>query len=243
MATKSEFHGRVWAKLVAYDRGLRLVREGDRVLAAVSGGPDSVCLADYLARLRERRRFELRLAHFDHGLRPGSAADARFVERLGCRLGAPVHVERLPVRLAAARERRGLEDAGRRLRYRALERLARRTRSNKVATGHQLDDQAETVVLHLLRGTSLEGLAGIPPRRPLGPRVEVVRPLLCLTRSEVGEYLRYRRLAWREDPTNRSKRFLRNWVRLELLPMLERKAPGIRGRLAAFADSARERLI
>lgn len=239
MATKAEFHGRIWGKLLAFERAERLLREGDRVIAAVSGGPDSVCLADFLARVAKRRRLALRLAHFDHGLRRSAAADARLVEKLGRELGVAVHVERLAVRAAAKSRRGGLEDAGRSLRYAALARLAQRTRSNKVATGHQLDDQAETVLLHLLRGTKPRGLAGVAPKRPLAARVQVVRPLLCLTRAEVLEYLRYRGLKWREDPTNRSREFLRNWVRLDLLPMIERKAPGVKERLSLLAAAAR----
>ena len=239
--SKSRFHGRLWAKLA--DEARHLLRPGDRVLVAVSGGPDSVCLAHFLARLSERRPLRLSLVHFDHGLRASSGADARFVRRLAGSLGLPVATIRLPVRAAARRERRGIEDAGRTLRYRALARLARSERANKVATGHQLDDQAEQVLLHLLRGASLKGLAGIPRRRCLAPGVEVVRPLMCLQRSEVMDYLAYHRLPFRRDPSNRSLRFLRNWVRLRVIPLLESKNPRVRERLAGLAaEVARLRL-
>ena len=234
MISKSRFHGRIWAKLAR--ESAALLKPGDRVLAAVSGGPDSVCLAHLVKKLAERRPMGLRLVHFDHGLRAGSKRDALFVRSLGRRLGVPVTVERLPVRATARREGRTLEEAGRRLRYLALARLARRARCNKVATGHQLDDQAEQLLLHLLRGASLKGLAGIPRRRPLAPGVEVVRPLLGLTRREVLDYLAYHRLRYRSDPTNRSTRFTRNWVRLRLLPLLESKNPQVRERLAALAE-------
>ncbi|MBI4424735.1 MAG: tRNA lysidine(34) synthetase TilS [Elusimicrobia bacterium] len=237
MLTKAEFHGRIWSKLLRYERERGLLASGDRVLVAVSGGPDSVCLADFLARLAGRRGLELRLAHFDHGLRGRSARrDEASVRRLAARLGLPLAVRRLPVAAFARRERRSLEDSGRALRYRALRSLARRYRCSKVATGHLQDDQAETVLLHLLRGSRAEGLAGIPARRALGPGVEVVRPLLCLARDEVLGYLRYRELPWREDPTNREPRFRRNWVRHELLPLLAARAPGLRERLAAMAE-------
>lgn len=240
LASKGKFHARVWPKLVA--RASTMFRDGDRVLVAVSGGPDSVCLADFLARWGPRRRLTLRIAHFDHGLRRGSARDAAFVRDLARRLGVGVSVETLAVKARARAERRGLEDAGRALRYRALARLARRYRCGKVAVGHQLDDQAETVLLHALRGTRAEGLAGMPERRALGSRVELVRPLLSVSRAEVLEYLRYRRLSRREDPTNRSTKFLRNWVRLRLLPLMERRAPGTARRLAAMAGALREAL-
>ena len=235
--SKGSFHARVWPKLVL--RASSLMMKGDRILVAVSGGPDSVCLLDFLARWRERRQLTLFVAHFDHGLRRSSRADAAFVRKAAGGLGIEARVERLPVRERARRERKGLEDAGRALRYEALDRLARELGCNKVATGHQQGDQAETVLLHLLRGTSAEGLAGIPARRALGRGVEVVRPLLSLTRAEVLEYLRYRGLAWREDPTNQSQAFRGNWGRAELLPLLERRAPGASKRLAAMAEAVR----
>ncbi|MBI5202860.1 MAG: tRNA lysidine(34) synthetase TilS [Elusimicrobia bacterium] len=230
---KGSFHARVWPKLVG--RGSALLQEGDRVLVAVSGGADSVCLLDFLSRWGERRRVRIRAAHFDHGLRAGSSKDAAFTLALARRLGAEAEVVKLPVRARAARDRSGVEAAGRALRYEALARLARKHGCNKVATGHHADDQAETLLLHLLRGTNPAGLAGVPERRGLAPGVEVVRPLLSATRADIREYLRYRKLAWREDPTNRSEKYLRNWVRRRLLPLLERKAPGTAGRLATLA--------
>ncbi|MBI3547683.1 MAG: tRNA lysidine(34) synthetase TilS [Elusimicrobia bacterium] len=235
---KQSFHARVWAKLIEHDRRHRLLERGDRVLAAVSGGPDSVCLADFLIRLGKRRHFDVLLLHAHHGLRGREAdRDARLVSALGRELGAPVVVRRLAVRARARRAGRGLEDAGRALRYEALAREARRLGCGKIATGHQLDDQAETVLLHLLRGTKSEGLAGIPVRRPLaGTRAEVVRPLLAITRSEVLEYVRYRGLRHATDSTNRSEDFLRNWVRLKALPLLASKNPRVRENIAAIAE-------
>ncbi|MDE2489874.1 MAG: tRNA lysidine(34) synthetase TilS, partial [Elusimicrobia bacterium] len=124
-------------------------------------------------------------------------------------------------------------------RYRLLGARAARGRFDAVAVAHQLDDQAETVLLHLLRGTSLEGLGGMPPRRPLRPGVELIRPLLPLTRAEVLAYLELHALPWREDRTNRDPRFARNWVRAEVLPLLERRAPGVKARLAVLAAKVR----
>lgn len=238
--TRKEFAARVWSKLVAYEKAHRLLGRGDRVLAAVSGGPDSVCLAHYLASRARRGGYALEILHVHHGLR-GRAADrdALFVERLGKSLGTPVRVVRAPVARRAAARGKGLEDAGRELRYAALAQAARELKCSKVATGHQLDDQAETVLLHLLRGTRLAALAAIPPRRPLARGISLIRPLLPLSRTEVRAYLKVHGLKSRLDRTNLSTRFTRNWLRLKVLPELARRNPRIREHLAGIAEQVR----
>ena len=237
---REEFAARVWSKLMAFEAAHALLPRGARILAAVSGGPDSVCLAHWLSVQARKKNIVVQLVHVHHGLR-GRAADrdARFVEELGAKLGLPVAVVRAPVRALAKKRGLGLEEAGRKERYRVLGARARRGRFTAVATGHQLDDQAETVLLHLLRGTSLEGLGGIPVRRPLRADVELIRPLLPLTRAEVLLYLKMNALDWREDATNADPKFTRNWVRREVLPLLERRAPGVKARLAAIAAKIR----
>ena len=237
---RKQFAARVWSKLAAFEAAQRLLPPGGRVLAAVSGGPDSVCLAHWLSVQARRKGLTVALVHVHHGLRGRAAdADARFVERLGERLGLSVAVVRAPVRAVARRRGLGLEEAGRKERYRVLGARARRGRFAAVAVGHQLDDQAETVLLHLLRGTSLEGLGGIAPRRALVPGVELIRPLLPLTRAEVLLYLELHGLDWREDASNADEKFTRNWVRREVLPLLEKRAPGVKERLAAVAAKVR----
>ncbi len=237
---RKEFAARVWSKLVAFEAAHRLLTPGRRVLAAVSGGPDSVCLAHWLSVQARKKGLTVVLVHVHHGLRGRAAdGDARFVSKLGERLGLPVAVVRAPVRALAKKRGLGLEEAGRKERYRLLGERARRGRYTAVATGHQLDDQAETVLLHLLRGTSLEGLGGIPVRRPLRPGVELIRPLLPLTRAEVLLYLKLNGLDWREDASNADPKFTRNWVRREVLPLLEKRAPGVKERLAAIAAKVR----
>jgi tRNA(Ile)-lysidine synthase len=237
---RKEFAARVWSKLVAFDKKHALLAPGRRVLAAVSGGPDSVVLAHWLSVQARRKGLHVALLHVHHGLRGRAAErDAAFVRALGIRLGLRASVARADVRARARRTGSGLEAAGRAERYRLLSARARRGRFDAVATGHQLDDQAETVLLHLLRGTSLEGLGGIAPRRPLSGSVELIRPLLPLTRAEVLAYLEVHGLEWREDATNRDPRFARNWVRAEVLPLLEARAPGVKDRLSAIAEAVR----
>jgi len=237
---RQEFAARVWSKLLAFDRAQALLKRGDRVLAAVSGGPDSVCLAHFLRVLGRRKGFSVALAHVHHGLRGREAdRDARFVRELGRQWDLPISVTPVPVRALARKRGQGIEDAARALRYQALTREARRLRCNKVATGHHLDDQAETVLLHLLRASRLAALAGISPRRPLSGKVSLIRPLLPLRRAEVLDYLRVHGLAHRRDSTNRDTHFTRNWLRRRVLPLLESRNPRIRERLAAFAAQAR----
>jgi tRNA(Ile)-lysidine synthase len=237
---RQSFAARVWAKLIAHEKREALLLRGQRVLAAVSGGPDSVCLAHYLSQRSRALDLDVSLLHVHHGLRGRSAdADAAFVEKLGGRLGLSVRVVKVDARATAKARGKGLEDAGRELRYSALTREARRLGCERVATGHQLDDQAETVLLHLLRGTRLSALAAIPPRRPLAQGIALIRPLLALSRSEVELYLRHHGLAHREDATNRSPDFLRNWLRAEILPRLARRQPRVREHLAGIAAQVR----
>ena len=138
---------------------------GETVLCAVSGGRDSVCLLHYLASLGRRRSFAVAAAHYNHLMRPTAGRDEAFVAGLCRELSVPLYVERGDVRAIARQEGWGVEEAGRRLRYDFLERTADAIGASRIATAHHLSDQAETVVLNLLRGTGPEGLAGIPPVR------------------------------------------------------------------------------
>jgi tRNA(Ile)-lysidine synthase len=198
---------------------------------AVSGGPDSVALAAALTGLDGSRR--LALAHVNHGLRAAeSDADARFVERLGRRLGLQVFVLDGVVPAGG-----NLEERARERRYAELVALARREGFRALATGHTLDDQAETVLLRLLRGAGVTGLVGIAPDRRDG----VVRPLLGCSRHDVLEFLSRRRFDFRRDRSNRSLVFTRNRIRRSLLPRLEREFnPAIREILARTAELLRD---
>lgn len=237
---RKEFAARTWSKLVAFEKRHALLPDGGRVLAAVSGGPDSVCLAHWLSVQARKKGLTVRLLHIHHGLRGREAdRDAAFVSKLGLKLGLAVAIVRADVKRLAKQRGLGLEEAGRKERYRILTARARRGKFPAVATGHQLDDQAETVLLHLLRGTSLEGLGGMSPRRELAPGIALIRPLLPLTRAEVSDYLDVHGLSSRLDRSNADPKFTRNWVRREVLPLLEKRAPGVKERLAAVAEKVR----
>jgi tRNA(Ile)-lysidine synthase len=212
-------------------KALKTPARGEVVLLALSGGADSVALLDALCLLRRPRGFAVAAAHLDHRLRPGSGEDAAFCRVLCERLDVPLQVGAADVAARARRQGGGLEQAARHERYAFLRRVRRETGAVAIAVAHTRDDQAETLLLHLLRGSGATGLGGMRPR--VG---SVVRPLLGLSRQEVMAHLRERGLAWREDPTNADPGLLRNRVRHELLPYLEaRFNPRLRSVLARTA--------
>lgn len=214
---------------------------GETVVVAVSGGPDSMALLHLLLRLKEELNLRLRVAHVDHGLHRASAAHAAFVRRMAAARGVPVSVRRVDAAAYARRRRMTVEEAARALRYRALAHVARRIGASCIATAHTADDQAETVLLWLLRGAGSDGLAGMPPVRSLDG-LRVIRPLIDVWRREVLDYLAAERVPYRTDPTNRQRRPLRNRIRQDLLPRLAGYNPGVKAvlrRLAAqVADDA-----
>ncbi|MCS7046070.1 MAG: tRNA lysidine(34) synthetase TilS [Gemmataceae bacterium] len=195
-----------------------------RGVVAVSGGPDSVALAHALAGVLPADRIVL--AHVNHQLRgAASDADEAFVQALPTAWGRPdlvVETHRLDVARLAEAGRCNLEDAARQARYGWLTELSGRVGAAWVATGHTLDDQAETVLHHFLRGSGLRGLAGMRGRRKLAPAVELVRPLLSVRRSDVLAYLHARSLTYRDDASNADPTYTRNRLRHELLPRLSR---------------------
>jgi tRNA(Ile)-lysidine synthase len=210
------------------------VPDGARLVLAVSGGADSMALLHGAAALvgSGRRAWRLTVAHLDHALRTESPDDATFVTDVAHRLGLPAEVRRTDV-AALARERgASIEEAGREARYAFLEELAA-TRDALVATGHTLDDAAETVLINLLRGSGLPGSRGIPARRG-----RIMRPLLGERGAELRAALDAAGLAYREDPSNTDPTFLRNRVRAELLPLMETLRPGAAEQLARFSRLA-----
>ena len=204
---------------------------GETVLIAVSGGADSVALLHLLLELSPGWRLRLHVLHVDHQLRAESAADADFVRDLGARLGVLVDVATVAV------DRRGsLEAAARAARYAALDVCAARVGAERIAVGHTADDQAETVLMRLLQGAGVRGLAGIPPVRG-----RIVRPLIEMRRSALETELRRAGLAWVDDRTNRDPKFLRNRIRHELLPLLaDSYNPEVAASLVRVAAVARE---
>ena len=216
---------------------MQMARPGERVAVAVSGGADSVALLLLLVELRQKLGIVLSVVHFNHQLR-GKAADAdeKFVVRLAAKYGLPIHVGRADVVAKAAREKANLEDAARRARYEYFTRLVEGGSLTRVAVAHTADDQAETVLAHILRGTGLAGLGGIHPVAG-----HVVRPLLEVRRAELRAYLRSKKQNWREDATNQDTARTRARIRKKLLPFLEKQfQPAIVKHLNSLAELARE---
>jgi tRNA(Ile)-lysidine synthase len=193
------------------------------VVVAVSGGADSVALLRVMVAAEEHRPRRLLVAHFDHRLRPGSADDARFVADLAARLELPFELGEADVASLAKAEGDGIEAAARRARYKFLEQAADRQRAHFIATAHTADDQVETVLHRILRGTGIAGLQGIREVRAFFGRQDlyVVRPLLRVRRKEILDYLRQIDQPFCEDPSNTDARFTRNRIRHKLLPVLE----------------------
>ena len=237
--------------VLAYIHKHRLLRAGDRVGVAVSGGADSVALLRLLLDVRAELGIMLSVVHFNHQLRGSeSSADEKFVAELAGRYGIEFHCRTGNVADYASSHRLSVETAARKLRYEWFRRLLEEKTLNRIATAHTQDDQAETVILRLARGTGNRGLAGIYPELVIedSPRSEtrtqqsstIVRPLLSTARKELEAYLGEIRQVWREDQSNRDLRHARNRVRHTLLPSLERELnPAVRNVLADTAEIAR----
>jgi tRNA(Ile)-lysidine synthase len=204
---------------------------------AVSGGADSVALLLLLLELREKLGIVLSVVHFNHKLRgKASDGDEKFVAKLAAKHGLEFYSSSADIAKKAKKERANLEDAARRARYDYFRLLAKSRTCTRIAVAHTADDQAETVLAHLLRGTGLAGLGGIHP--VVG---SVIRPLLSIRRGELRRFLRARKQTWREDATNRDTKRMRARIRRKLLPLLQKQfQPAIVEHLATLAGLARE---
>jgi tRNA(Ile)-lysidine synthase len=218
-----------------------LLQPGDTVVVGVSGGPDSLCLLDVLHALSSAFPLTLHVAHLNHGLRPEAGEDADFTRAEAQGRGLAFHEATADTRAYAATHKRSIEEAARQLRYDFLGRVARAVGAEAVAVAHTADDQAETVLMHFLRGSGLAGLRGMSAKSQLPTsqaqnQAVLVRPLLTVTRAEVEAYCRERGLHPRQDATNLDPAFFRNRLRHELLPLLETYNPNLRATLQRTAD-------
>lgn len=201
----------------------KLIEEGDFVLVGVSGGADSVCLLHLLVNYRKEVAFSLQVVHVEHGIRgEESVEDARFVEKLCQRLRVPCQTYSVDVPAYAKEHHIGLEEAARELRYTCFYRAAEQIEApaKKIALAHHADDNAETMLFQMVRGSSVRGLGGIRIKRELGVNLTLIRPLLPVTRCEIEAYLRDRGETYRIDATNRDTDYSRNRIRHEVLPQL-----------------------
>jgi tRNA(Ile)-lysidine synthase len=234
-------------KVLAYIRQHELLKPGDRAGVAVSGGADSVALLRVLLELRRELGIVLSVLHFNHKIRGADAdEDERFVASLADQHGLEFHRSSADVPAYAAEHKLSLETAGREARYQFLESFFHRQALDAVATGHTMDDQAETVLIRVLRGAGTKGLGGIYPKRAVlscgGQEVGyIVRPLLEIRRAEVLGCLRALHQSWREDASNADLQHTRNRIRHRLIPLIEtRFQPTVVAALAQLAEVARE---
>jgi tRNA(Ile)-lysidine synthase len=223
-----------------------LVKANQKILVAVSGGPDSVCLIYSLNQLRTELNITLHMAHLNHQLRgEESEADAHYVEELARKLNIPITLEKRDVAAYQAEHHLSLEEAAREVRYSFLAQTARRIGAEYVAVGHTLNDQVETILLHIIRGTGTRGLRGLQPCHTMqfsGCSLTVIRPLLEIKREETEDYCSRLKLMPCQDTSNLSSSLLRNRVRHELVPLLQTYNPGIRESLLRISCIAQDDL-
>jgi tRNA(Ile)-lysidine synthase len=235
-------------KVEEYSRNHNLFYPGEKVVVAVSGGADSVCLLHVLARLRSKLEINLHIAHLNHQLRgKESTADARYVAGIARRMKIPITIENKDVSAYKRQKRLSLEEAARELRYEFLARVASSIDAGGIAVAHTRDDDIETVLLHLIRGTGINGLRGLRPHSVLQLGEDrscfnIIRPLLEITRAETVEYCQKLRIKPHFDPSNMSVTFTRNRIRHELLPVLRTYNPRFDDALLRLSAIAKEEM-
>lgn len=220
-------------KAFSYMEKYHMINAGDKVIAGVSGGADSMCLLFVLMDYRQRLPFSLTVVHVEHGVRgQESVEDARFVEKICREHNIEYRLVSCRVPELAQREKLSVEEAGRRARYEAFERIRAEIGADKIAVAHNQDDQAETVLFQIARGSGLTGAGGIRPVRG-----SIIRPLLGCSRTEIEAYLRGRKVMWRTDATNSGLDYARNRIRHQILPVFEEEINrASREHIAALAE-------
>jgi len=216
----------------AYIATQGLIRPGEKIIVAVSGGPDSMALLYILWELSLESGFSIVAAHINHGLRPQAGPEQKFVEEHCRRMKIPCYAKTIDVRELACQTKTSLEDAGRQARYGYFNELMLELPADAIATAHHQDDQAETVLLHLLRGAGMQGLRGIMPRNG-----NLIRPLLQLSKQNLLNYLQENQISFCVDQSNQDQTFLRNRIRHQLIPLLQNEYnPRIAENLSRLAE-------
>jgi tRNA(Ile)-lysidine synthase len=228
-------------KVLATITKYRMLSKNDKVLVCVSGGPDSVALVYLLYFLRDEFKLKLQIAHLNHMIRGSQAdQDAEFVRKLSQRLNLPIISKKKDVPSFVKKNKMSLEEGARLLRYRFFLEAAKKFKADKVAIGHTADDQVETVLMRIIRGTGLEGLGGMQPVSEQNG-IKIIRPLIEVWKEEITDYLREKNLRFRMDLSNKDRAYFRNKIRLGLIPHLSRSYnPGIKEIILRFSDAVRQ---
>ncbi|MBQ9990122.1 MAG: tRNA lysidine(34) synthetase TilS [Lachnospiraceae bacterium] len=222
-------------QVFAFMEEWHMIEPGDRIVAGISGGADSVCLLFLLLEYQKKVPFSLAVCHVNHGMREEAVQDEAYVEGLCKEYTLPFFSYKKDVGEIAKRERLSVEEAGRKVRYDTFREVAGCWKAEKIAVAHHLQDSAETLLLNLFRGTGIWGLTGIRPMRE-----EIIRPLLATERGQIEAYLRERKISWCIDYTNEEDTYTRNKIRLKLLPYVEEQLT--RGATRHIAATALEML-
>ncbi len=206
-------------KVLKFIEQFKLIHNGDKILVAFSGGPDSVFALHFLSKFKKKYGIELLALHFNHGLRgKESDDDANFAKEFCDAMNVEFIVQNLNVKTFAKKNKFSIEEAARLLRYKNLDLIAKKWGCTKIVTAHNLSDNTETILMNLFNGTGLSGLMGIPVQRE-----NIVRPLICLSKQEISEYLQKEKINYRVDSSNLSDDFRRNYIRNRIIPLIKTK--------------------
>ena len=205
-------------KVLRFIKENELLATGEKNLVALSGGPDSVFLLHFLNKFKKKFKIEIGAVHINHRLRgKDSERDELFCKAVCDELSIPIYTLRKDVKSYSKKNKLSLESAGRKIRYEFFEKISKSNQYDKIATAHNADDNAETVLLNLIKGTGIKGIAGIPVRRN-----DIIRPILSLTKKEILDYLEVNRFEYRIDESNLSNDFERNFLRNEVIPLIQK---------------------
>lgn len=205
-------------KVIRFINSHSLIKAGEKILVALSGGPDSVFLLHFLKKYQKKFKVELGAFHLNHSLRKSADKEQKFCDELCEKLSIPFYTEKVDVKSYAKKNKISVEEAGRNLRYKYLKELAKKNKFNLIATAHNADDNAETVLLNLVKGTGIKGIAGIPVKRE-----NIIRPVLCLRKKEIVNFLKESKIKFVIDESNQSEKFERNFLRLKVIPIIENR--------------------
>ncbi len=217
----------IWEKFKKNILDNKLVVSGDKILLAVSGGADSIVMTSLFCMLKKIMNIELVVVNFNHNLRKESVKEAEIVKKFASDLKIECVLKDLKTEEYALRQNISVETAGRQLRYLELENVAKQYKCNKIATAHNMNDNAETVLMWLLRGTGTEGLCGIPITRKINKNLSIIRPLLSVSRDLIDGFVKEKNIKFCTDKSNFKCDYTRNKIRLKILPQLEKINPSV----------------